>query len=187
MHMQSKATTVAEYLTELPPDRRAAISAVRDLILGAVDGDIEEGMTYGMIGYYVPHRVFPEGYHCNPSQPMPYINLGVQKNYLVLHLMCVYMNPLRLKTLQDGFAKAGKKLDMGKACVRFKNVEDLALEAIRDVIERTSTKAYLAEIAAATTAKKAVKTTAKSGATRKATVEKTPATKAVATRTTARK
>ena len=162
--MPSNATTVAQYLEELPPDRRAALSTVRDLILSAVDGDIEEGITYGMIGYYVPRRAFPQGYHCNPSQPMPFINLGVQKNYLVLHLLFVYMNPPRLKALQDGFAKAGKKLDMGKACVRFKQVEDLALDAIRELITGTSTSAYLAEIAATTTKPAAKKIAKKAGA-----------------------
>jgi hypothetical protein len=88
--MQSKATTVAAYLAEIPVDRRAALERVRDVIRKNVDKNIEEGMTYGMIGYYVPHRVFPAGYHCDPKQPLPYAGLASQKNHMSLYLMSVY-------------------------------------------------------------------------------------------------
>ena len=88
--MQSKASTVAEYLSRLPEDRRKDIDAVRQVILKNLDQDYEEGIQYGMIGYYVPHRVFPAGYHCDPRQPLPFAALGSQKNYMSLYLMCVY-------------------------------------------------------------------------------------------------
>src|SRR5450631_3149773 len=90
--MQSKATIVQEYLSSLPDDRRAAIAAVREVILKNLDADYEEGIQYGMIGYYVPHRVFPAGYHCDPRQPLPLAALGSQKNYMSLHLMPVYVS-----------------------------------------------------------------------------------------------
>src|SRR6516162_2904358 len=88
--MQSNATTVAEYLSSLPEDRRRAIEAVRQVILQNLDKDYEEGMQYGMIGYYVPHRVYPAGYHCDPKQPLPFAALGSQKNYMSVYLMCIY-------------------------------------------------------------------------------------------------
>ena len=84
--MQSKATTVGQYLAELPADRRRAIEAVRKVILANLDRDYEEGMQYGMIGYYVPHRIYPAGYHCDPKQPLPFTALASQKNYLSLYL-----------------------------------------------------------------------------------------------------
>src|SRR6188474_3300651 len=88
--MQSKAATVEQYLDELPEDRREAIAAVRRLILENLDEDFEEGMQYGMIGYYVPHHVYPAGYHCDPRQPLPFAALASQKNYMSLYLMSVY-------------------------------------------------------------------------------------------------
>src|SRR5882672_4093276 len=118
--MQSKATTVEQYLAELPEDRRRAIAAVREVILENLDEDYEEGMQYGMIGYYVPHSVYPAGYHCDPGQPLPFAALASQKNYMSLYLMSLYGAGDHLKWFQQAWKKAGKKLDMGKCCVRFK-------------------------------------------------------------------
>lgn len=142
--MQSKATTVDAYLAQLPEDRRHAIEAVREVILENLDKDYEEGMQYGMIGYYVPHSVYPAGYHCDPRQPLPFAALGSQKNYMSLHLMCVYGNTEHTKWFQEAWAKTGKKLDMGKACVRFKKVEDLALDVIGEAVKRVPAKKYIA-------------------------------------------
>ena len=88
--MQSKATTVKQYLAALPADRRSTIEAVRKVIVDNLDGDYEEGMQYGMIGYYVPHRIYPAGYHCDPKQPLPFASLASQKNYMSLYLMFLY-------------------------------------------------------------------------------------------------
>src|ERR1700751_3164546 len=125
--MQSKARSVKDYLAELPGDRRAAIETVRKVILKNLDADYEEGMQYGMIGYYVPHRVYPAGYHCDPKQPLPFAALASQKNYMSLHLMCLYGAGEHLKWFRKSWAKTGKKLDMGKCCVRFKKLDDLPL------------------------------------------------------------
>jgi hypothetical protein len=141
--MQSKAATVEQYLSALPDDRRRAIEAVRQLILSNLDRDYEEGMQYGMIGYYVPHRVYPAGYHCDPKQPLPFAALASQKNYMSLYLMCVYGDSPLAKWFQDAWAKTGKKLDMGKACVRFKKLEDLALDVIGEAIRRIPAKKYI--------------------------------------------
>ena len=143
--MQSKATTVSEYLISLPPDRRAAIETVRKVILANLDKDYEEGMQYGMIGYYVPHRVYPAGYHCDAKQALPFAALASQKNHMSVYLMGLYAGPdnkLR-QWFQEAWAKSGKKLDMGKACTRFKKVDDLALYVLGEAIRRMPAKKYI--------------------------------------------
>jgi hypothetical protein len=141
--MKSNAKTVEQYLNSLPADRRAAMQTVRDGILKSLDKDYEEGMQYGMIGYYVPHRIYPAGYHCDPKQPLPFCCLGSQKNYMVVHLMCVYMSSKQYDWFKQAWAKTGKKLDMGKACVRFKKAEDLALDVIGETIKRMPVKKWI--------------------------------------------
>jgi uncharacterized protein YdhG (YjbR/CyaY superfamily) len=147
--MSTKPTTVAEYLAALPDDRRKAIEAVRQVILKNLDRDFEEGIQYGMIGYYVPHRVYPAGYHCDPKQPLPFASLGSQKNYMSLYLCCVYGDADRAQRFREAWAKTGKKLDMGKSCVRFKKVEDLALDVIAETIKAVPAKKYAAHCEAA--------------------------------------
>lgn len=142
--MQSKATTVDAYLKSLPADRRAALQAVRKVILANLDKDYAECMNYGMIGYVVPHTVYPPGYHCNPALPLPFAGLASQKGHMSLYLMCVYGHAEQEKWLRAEYAKAGKKLDMGKACIRFRKVEDLLLPAIAAIIKRTTAKKYIA-------------------------------------------
>jgi len=147
--MQSKAKTVTQYLAALSADRRVALSAVRRTIRQNLDKDYEEGMLYGMIGYYVPHRVFPAGYHCDPEQPLCFAGLCSQKNHMSLYLMCVYGSKQERAWFTKAWAKTGKKLDMGKACIRFKKVEDLALDVIAESVRRVPAKAYVARYEAA--------------------------------------
>ena len=141
--MQSKATSVRQYLKELPADRRAAIEAVRKIILANIDPLIEEGMQYGMIGYYIPHTVYPPGYHGDPKQPLPFICLASQKNYMSVYLGCVYGSAERERWFREAWAKTGKKLDMGKSCVRFRKLEDVALDVIGEAIRRMSAQAFI--------------------------------------------
>ncbi len=141
--MQSKATTVEQYLAELPDDRREALQALRQVILENIDGDFEEGMQYGLPGFYVPHRVYPAGYHCDPKIPLPFVGMASQKHYMSLYLMCVY-DQERVAAFRRAWAKTGKKLDMGKCCIRFKKLEQLALGVIGDTIRRTTAKKYIA-------------------------------------------
>ena len=141
--MQSKANTVAEYLKLLPEDRRKAISAVRDVIRKNLDKDYEEGMQYGMIGYYVPHRIFPDGYHCDPSKPLQFIALGSQKNHMALYLSGIYGAPNEAEWFKSAWAKSGKTLDIGKSCVRFKRLDDLALDVLGEAVKRIPAKVYL--------------------------------------------
>jgi hypothetical protein len=148
--MQSKATTVDGYLRSLPEDRRAAISAVREVILKNLDASYEEGIQYGIIGYYVPHRVYPKGYHCDPRQPLPFAHIASQKNYMSLYLMCVYggcgedsSGDQHARWFREAWAKTGKKLDMGKACIRFKKLDDLPLDVIGEAIRRVPAAKYI--------------------------------------------
>ncbi len=141
--MKSAAATVESYLASLPPDRREAIEAVRAAILENLDDGYEEGMQYGMIGYYVPHRIFPDGYHCDPRQPLPFAGLASQKNHMALYLMCVYGSPEEEAWLRKAWADAGKRLDMGKSCIRFKKLDDVPLNIVGEVIRRSPAKAYI--------------------------------------------
>jgi hypothetical protein len=152
--MQSAATTVPEYLESLPADRRDAIAAVRATILANIDADIEEGMQYGMIGYYVPHRVYPAGYHVNPALPLPYVSLASQKQYMSLYLMTSYMEPGAEQWLREAFAAAGKKLNMGKCCIRFRKLDDLPLEVVGEAIRRAPSATHIAHYSAALAAPK---------------------------------
>jgi hypothetical protein len=142
--MQSKATTVAAYLASLPEDRRQAIEAVRAVILKHLDKGFEEGMQYGMIGYFVPHAIFPSGYHCDPKQPLPYAGLASQKQHMSLYLMGIYGEPTVRAWFEEAWARTGKKLDMGAACIRFKRVEDLPLDVIGAAFRKLTLRGYIA-------------------------------------------
>lgn len=149
--MQSKAKTVDEYLASLPEDRREALQAVRETILDNLDEDYEEGMQYGMIGYYVPHSVYPPGYRVDPKQPLPYAALASQKNYMSLYLMGLYCGCAdgesdneHSRWFREAWAASGKKLDMGKSCVRFKKLDDVPLDIVGEAIQRVPAKDYIA-------------------------------------------
>ncbi len=142
--MQSKAATVEEYLSELPEERREALAAVRDVVLENLPKGYEEGMQYGMIGYFVPHSVYPSGYHCDPRQPLPFAGLASQKNHMSIYLMCVYGDPEHEAWFRQAWEKTGKKLDMGKSCVRFKKIDDVPLKVVGQAIKRVPAKKFIA-------------------------------------------
>ncbi len=144
--MASQAKTVHEYLAGLPEDRRAAIEAVRSVILKNLPAGYEEAMQYGMIAYVVPHSLYPAGYHCDPSQPLIYAMMGSQKNHMALYLMSAYGDAATRDWFIKEYKASGKKLDMGKACLRFKKLEDLPLNVIGRLIARTPAKAYIAGV-----------------------------------------
>ncbi|MFE8598615.1 DUF1801 domain-containing protein [Archangium violaceum] len=189
--MQSKATTVDQYLASLPEDRRTAISAIRDVILENLDKDYEEGIQYGMIGYYVPHKVFPAGYHCDPKQPLPFASLASQKNHMAVYLMGIYGQPRHEKWFREAWAKTGKKLDMGKSCVRFKKLQDVALDVLGEAIRRAPAKAYIQQYESVlqSTVKKKAPAAAKGkpAAKSKPAAKKAVASKAAAKKTAAKK
>ena len=138
--MQSAAKTIAEYLAELPEDRRAAISKVRAVIRRNLPKGFDERMQYGMIGYVVPHKLYPAGYHSKPEDPLPFAALASQKNHMAVYLMASDQQQARLK---EQFAAEGKKLDMGKSCIRFRKLEDISLEAIGQAIGEVSVADYI--------------------------------------------
>jgi hypothetical protein len=144
--MKSSATTVEEYLQILPADRRAAISAVRQVILANLPKGYEERMCYGMIGYVVPHSIYPAGYHCDPKLPLILACLGSQKNHMALHLMTVYGHEPTAKWFREAWEATGKKLDMGKACVRIKKLEDVPLEVVGQLFARVPVNEYIARV-----------------------------------------
>ena len=141
--VSSAARTAREYLDSLPEDRRDEIAAVRSVILDNLPAGFEEGMQFGMLSYQVPLAVYPDTYN---GQAASIVCLASQKGYMSLYLMGVYTSPERRRRFEQAFRKAGKKLDMGKSCVRFKRVEDLPLNVIGDTIASISMDDYLAII-----------------------------------------
>ena len=136
----SKAASVAQYLAELPAERRAEIEKVRDLVNGVLPAGYREGMGWGMIGWVVPLEAYPDTYN---KQPLSYAGLAAQKNYNSLYLNCVYASKERTECFKAAAAAAGKKLDMGKSCIRFKRAEDLPLDVIREEIASTSPDEFI--------------------------------------------
>ena len=136
----SNATTPDEMIAALPPDRRDAIAKVRDVVRANLPPGYEEGMLFGMIGWYVPLERFPNTYN---KQPLGLAALANQKNHMSLYLNTVYGNPETERWFRERFAASGKKLDMGKSCVRFRKLEDLPLDVIAETIARTPVDKYI--------------------------------------------
>ncbi|MEX1018414.1 MAG: DUF1801 domain-containing protein [Litorilinea sp.] len=137
----SAATTVDEYLAELPEDRRAVVSRVRDLVLRNLPAGYVESMNWGMITYEIPLSRYPETYN---GQPLGYVALAAQKRHYALYLMGVYADSEQEATLRAAFDAAGKKMDMGKSCLRFKKLDDLPLDALGAVIGAVTPDEYIA-------------------------------------------
>jgi uncharacterized protein YdhG (YjbR/CyaY superfamily) len=143
--MQSKAATVDEYITELPAERQKAITELRKTIKKNLPKGFKECMGYGMIGYVVPHSLYPAGYHCNPKDPLPFMNVASQKNFVAVYHMCLYGSPKLLKWFTDEYAKAGVgKLDMGKACIRFKKPENIPYQLIGELASKITVDDWIA-------------------------------------------
>ena len=138
--MAKKTSTVAEYLAGLPPDRRAAIEQVRGVILQNLPTGYQESVTWGILSYEVPLSRLPDTYN---GQPLCYVALGSQKNYMSLYLMNVYGDAKAAKWFTSAYKAAGKKLDMGKSCVRFKKVDDLPLDVVAQAVARTPMDAWI--------------------------------------------
>lgn len=139
--VKSNAATVEEYLADLPDDRRTAVSAVRDVVLANLPPGYDESIQFGMIGYSIPLARYPKTYN---KQPLSYAALASQKNHMAIYLNSVYAD----SDTEDWFAKrylaTGKRLDMGKSCVRFKRLDDLPLDLIGEVIAKTSVDEFIA-------------------------------------------
>ena len=138
----SRAATVDAYLDELPPERRAVVRAVTEVVRRHLPAGYAEGMTYGMIGWTVPLARYPDTYN---GQPLGYVALAAQKSYYALYLTCAYQAPTEAAWLAEAFRAAGKRLDMGKSCLRFKRLDDLPLDAIGEFVGRTPPDALIAQ------------------------------------------
>ena len=146
----SAASTVEEYLAELPDDRRALVAAVRDTVNAHLPDGYQEAMQYGMIGWSVPHSLYPAGYHTDPRQPLPFAALASQKQKVSLYLMALYVGVDDWTTSPDvvwfreAWRATGKKFDMGKSCVRFATLDQVALDVVGQAIARVPLQEYIA-------------------------------------------
>ncbi|MDA1267244.1 MAG: DUF1801 domain-containing protein [Planctomycetota bacterium] len=136
-------TTVDEYLETLDPGRRAAMEGVREVILAHLPEGYEEGIQYGMIGYFVPHSICPDGYHCDSKQPVPFVGLGNGKAKMSLHMFCLYVDPPAVERFAAAWKATGRKLDMGKSCVRFTKLADVALDVVGEAIAAAPVNRFL--------------------------------------------
>ena len=165
--MQSKATNVDEYVASLPEDRREAISALRKVILKNLPKGYEEGMQWGMPSCFVPLSAYPAGYNCQPDQPLPFVGFASQKNHMAFYGFCIYMDEELKNRFVADWKKSGKKLDMGKSCVRFKKLEDVPLKVIGDAVKRVPMKKYIKQYEDQLQQTAAGKKTARKKATKK--------------------
>jgi hypothetical protein len=137
--MPSAAKTVDDYLISLPEERKKVITELRKVILKNLPKGFSEVMSYGMMGYVVPHSIFPDGYHCDPKLPLPFISIASQKNFISLYHMGIYADPKLLNWFTKEYPKFCKsKLDMGKSCIRFKKTDDIPLSLIGELVTKMS-------------------------------------------------
>ncbi len=142
--MQSKAHTPEAYIEELPQVSQTAVSQMRQTILANIPKGFNEVMSYGMIGFVVPHSIYPSGYHCSPELPLPFINLAAQKNFIALCHMGIYADKTLLDWFVDQYPKHCKhKLDMGKSCIRFKYLDDIPYDLIGELVSKMTPRQWI--------------------------------------------
>lgn len=142
--MQSKATTPEQYLAELPEERRIVMEKLRSVASKKLPKGFNEVMSYGMLGYVVPHEIYPNGYHCTPELPLPFFNIALQKNSINIYHMALYGD----KQLYDWFVTeypkhCKSKLDMGKSCVRFKKLDDIPFDLIGELLSKLTVEDWI--------------------------------------------
>jgi hypothetical protein len=138
------AATPTEYINTVDETRREAFSKLRDTILENIPADFSEEMSYGHIGYVVPHTQYPSGYHCDPKLPLPFVSIAAQKNFIALYHMGVYAVPELLEWFVTEYPKHSKgKLDMGKSCIRFKKASDIPYQLIGQLMQKMSVKDWV--------------------------------------------
>ncbi|WP_411276930.1 DUF1801 domain-containing protein [Gaiella sp.] len=143
---QSKAATVTQYLSDLPPERASIVSSVRDLVNQHLPTGFDETMRWGMISWEIPLERYPNTYN---GQPLNVVSLAAQKQYTSLYLMCVYIDPEGERRVRDAYANAGVRLDFGKSCLRFKSLDRFLPEAVIPILERSSVEALIGSYEAA--------------------------------------
>ena len=143
--MQLTATSIEAYLEEIPKERKEAFTKLREIILENIPKGFAEQMSYGMIGYVVPHSIYPGGYHCEPKLPLPFISIASQKNFIALYHMGIYANPELLNWLVAEYPKhSTQKLDMGKSCIRFKKIDQIPFELIAELVQKIAVEEWIA-------------------------------------------
>lgn len=142
--MQIQATNPEDYIAQLPQDRQEPMQKLRKTILDNLPEGFSEGTSYGMIGYVVPHSIYPAGYHCDPKQPLPFMSIASQKSFIALYHMGIYANPKILDWFVAEYPKHSKsKLDMGKSCIRFKKPEQIPFELIAELVRKISMQDWI--------------------------------------------
>lgn len=142
--MTSDAKTVQEYIDSLPEDRKNAIDNLRNAINEVLPTGFEEKMNYGMMGWAVPHSIYPAGYHCKPSDPLPFMGIASQKNFISFYHMGIYAKPELLNWFVDEYPNYCKtKLDMGKSCIRFKKLDQIPVELIVELVKKMSVQEWI--------------------------------------------
>lgn len=158
MDMKANGKTVHEILINVPADRAEAFNQLHEVILKNLPKGFEAGISYGGLGYVVPHTIYPAGYHCKPSEPLPFAGIASQKNSINFYHMGIYTDPKLLKWFVSEFPKHSKqKLDMGKSCIRFKKFDDIPFKLIGELMKKMSTKDWIAKYEAAFNPKTKVK------------------------------
>lgn len=143
--MQINTDTPDQYVAQLPDDRKEAINALRQTIQENLPPGFEEAMSYGMIGYVVPHSLYPAGYHCDPKLPLPFLSIASQKNFVAVYHMGMYADPVLLDWFTTEYAKRVKgKLDMGKSCVRFKKPQEIPVGLIGELASKMTVEDWIA-------------------------------------------
>jgi len=142
--MQSTANTVIDYINELPEERKTPFLKLRESIISNIPNGFEEQMSYGMIGYVVPHSIYPNGYHCNPKLPLPFINIASQKNFIALYHMGIYASPKLLLWFTTEYKKhSNQKLDMGKSCIRFTKMDQIPFDLIAELAQKIAVEDWI--------------------------------------------
>ncbi len=142
--MQSAAKTPDQYYEELPADRKEAMIKLRNEIKKNIPKGFKEGMGYGMVGWDVPHSIYPAGYHCKPEQPLPFLGLASQKNFIAVYHMGIYSDPKLLEWFTGEYAKQVKgKLDMGKSCIRFKKPENIPFKLMGELASKMTVEEWV--------------------------------------------
>ncbi|MBD1398064.1 DUF1801 domain-containing protein [Pontibacter sp. JH31] len=142
--MQSTASTPELYLAELPEERQHIMTALRDVIRENLPAGFEEVMSYGMLGYAVPHTLYPAGYHCDPKQPLPFMSIASQKRHIAVYHMGMYADEKLLDWFKEEYSKhSNTKLDMGKSCIRFKKPEQVPLALIGELASKMTPQEWV--------------------------------------------
>ncbi len=142
--MQFKSKTILEYISQLTEDRKEPISKLRNIINQNIDRGFSEEINYGMIGWVVPHSLYPEGYHCDPKLPLPFMSIASQKHFIAVYHMGVYANPKLLEWFISEYPKhCSTKLDMGKSCIRFKKIENIPYNLIGELVAKMSANDWI--------------------------------------------